>query len=86
MLGRCLRGRCLRGRGVVRAPCMMYGNFATKANCVNKAATAEKLAAIAADTDATVEVGAEIARISIGASTPAPTAAPPASAGSPSRT
>ena len=34
------------------------------------------LAAIAADTDATVEVGAEIARISIGASTPAPTAAP----------
>ena len=34
------------------------------------------LAAIAADTDATVEVGAEIARISIGASTPAPTVAP----------
>lgn len=34
------------------------------------------LAAIAADTDATVEVGAEIARITIGASTPAPTAAP----------
>ena len=34
------------------------------------------LAAIAADTDATVEVGAEIARIYIGASTPAPTAAP----------
>ena len=36
------------------------------------------LAAIAADTDATVEVGAEIARISTGASSPAPTPAAPA--------
>ena len=36
------------------------------------------LAAIAADTDATVEVGAEIARISTGASAPAPVAPAPA--------
>jgi len=36
------------------------------------------LAAIAADTDATVEVGAEIARISTGASAPAPAAPAPA--------
>ena len=36
------------------------------------------LAAIAADTDATVEVGAEIARISTGASAPAPPAPAPA--------
>ena len=38
------------------------------------------LAAIAADTDATVEVGAEIARISTGASAPAPAAPAPAPA------
>ena len=41
------------------------------------------LAAIAADTDATVEVGAEIARISTGASAPAPAAPAPAAPAAP---
>ena len=41
------------------------------------------LAAIAADTDATVEVGAEIARISTGASAPTPAAPAPAPAPAP---